>query len=177
MLIECSLDSIKEFLEKETITCSLKNGGKELPIDYLVIDMGVDEKGRPQLIEIFAVQKDIPETEGVKEQTKGNKQNFLNIQYFLPFKFRGEAVNDISRFLLLINKTLEFTGFGMSEVDRLVYFRHDLFCERSKVNTELLKGLLGYLLLMVDSFSPTIEKLALQETTFLQVINQAIGKE
>lgn len=183
MLIECSLPSIKEFLEKETIICSIEKGVGEFPVDYLMIDMGEDEKGRPQRIELFAVQKEIPETEDTSGRPKsdktkgGDKPNFLHIQYFLPFKFRDESVNNIARFLLLINKTLEFTGFGMSEVDRLVYFRNDLFCDRSKVNTELLNGLLGYVLLIVDSFSPTIERLALQESTFQEIIDQALGKK
>lgn len=182
MLIECSLVSIKEFLEKETISCSIEKGVGEFPIDYLMIDMGEDVKGRPQLIELFTIQKEIPETEGEAGKTKGEttkdgKPNFLHIQYFLPFKFLGESVNDIARFLLLINKTLDFTGFGMSEVDQLVYFRLELFCERSKVNTELLKGLLGYVLLIVDSFKPTIEKLAQKQTTFQKVIEEMLGKK
>lgn len=184
MLIDCSLDALKEFFDKETVASSIQKGSGEFAMDYLVIDMGKDEKGRPQLIDVFAIQKDIPEQDSEeimglepKKKKKENKPNFLHIQYFIPFQFRGGAVNEIARFLLLINKTLEFTGFGMSEVDHLVYFRHDLFCDRSKVNTELLKGLLGYLLLMVDSFTPTIESLGLQETTFQEVIKKSLGQE
>ncbi len=177
MLIECSLESLKEYLEKERISCTLEKGTGENPIDYLLIDMGADDKQRPQLIELFALQKDLPNTEGVENRPSPGLPNFLHIQYVLPFEFSGEAVNDIARFLLLINKTLEFSGFGMSEVDRLVYFRHDLYCERSKINTELLKGLLGYLLFIVDSFTPTIEQLALRELSFQQVIDKALSKE
>lgn len=177
MLIECSLESIREFLEKEAIKCKIERGIGEIPTDFLTIDMGQDEKGRPQLIELFAVIKEIPETEGEHRKEKTQNPNFLDLQYLLPFRFPGESVNDIARYLLLINKTLKFIGFGMSEVDGLVYFRHNLYCQRSKVNVELLKGLLGYLLLIVDSFSPTIERLARREITLQEVIEQSLKKD
>jgi hypothetical protein len=177
MLIECNLQSIKEFLEKESITCSLEKSPEETSLDYLVLDMGEDEEGRPQLIELFAVEKEVRDFLEEKKQPSSIPSNFLHIRYFFPYEFKVEAVNDIARFLFLINKTLDFTGFGMSEVDRLIYYRHDLFCQNSKVNSQTLKGILGYLLLIVDSFGPTIEQLSSQEMTFAEIVEKALKNE
>lgn len=179
MLIECSLSSVKTFFEQQMLSCSIEEGegeGEEA-IDYLLIDMGEDEKNRPQVVEVFLVHKVMSETDNSKSEENRNLPNFLHIQYVLPFEFLEDSVNDIARFLLLINKTLEFSGFGMSEVDRMVYFRHDLYCDGSKVNSETLKALLGYVLLIVDIFSPTIETLGLRELTFEQVVEEALRHE
>ena len=168
MVIHCSLDGLENFFKKESINCYKESDSVEFPTDYLVIDTAVDEKGRPQLIQLYVLNRDIP---GKVSQANDREANFIQIKYIYPFEFQAEAVNEIARYVLLINKTLDFLGFCMSEVDSKIFFRCDLSCKKTLIDTELLKGMLGYILLAVDSFCPTMEKLATQEITFQTVLD------
>ena len=154
MLVQCTLEALCEVLKKESMICHIEKRRSESETDHIVIDMGLDDRGRPQFLEIAPLVKLVPGKRGE------SKPNFLQIEYFYPFECMPHTVNQLARYLLLLNKTLDFTGFFLSESDHMVYFRHDLCCPNSKVDMELLKGLLGYILLTIDSCMPAIEGLA-----------------
>lgn len=168
MNIHCSLDSLETFFKQESLSCKVEKDTGEFPVSYLTIDMGLDGKNRPQKIQIIPLEKEIA------GRTKDSLPNFLQIKYLLPFEFLLGAENDLARYLLLINKTLDFPGFGMSESDRKVYYRYDLHCRKSLIEEELLKGLIGNILLMIDSFIPTIEKIALRQISIEGLIENYI---
>jgi len=171
-MIDCSVSAIKGFLESESIQLHLEKGTESTPIDTLVLEIGNDYAGRVQEVLLQIVKKKMLNTDKTSESpTKDLK--FLSLLYFFPFQFKDEAVNDIARYILLINKTLEFSGFGLSEVDRLIFFRHDLWCNLGKVNRDLLKSFLGYVLLLADAFGPKFEQLASCEKSFFQIIEEA----
>ncbi len=154
MLISCSLQALQEVFSKESLSCFIEKGKGEIAVDRLVIDMGVDARGRPQRIELAALMKLIP------QQKKDAHINFLQIRYYFPFVCLPEKVSDVARYIARINQTLDFVGFGLSEFDRVIYYRHDLYCSHSKVDVKLLQGILGYILLCADSFADTFESLS-----------------
>lgn len=173
-MIDASLAAIKEYLEAESISCSIETEEDEAPVEFLAIDMGEDEQGYQQTVQIFRTEKALIQAKG--SETAPKPALFLHFRYIIPFRFEPEAVNDIARFLLLINKTLEFPGFGMSEVDQVIYYRHDLYCGFGQLNEDVLKGILGYLLFVVDSFTPKLQQLAARKISFKDVVEEALGQ-
>jgi hypothetical protein len=170
-MLECSLEELGKLLGKENIQWKIEKGTEELPTDRLIITMAEDDKKRPLLLELYIFEKSI-ELEHHHGKQEKRKPKFLNFRYYFPFRFKDEAVNDIARYVLLINKSLEFAGFGMSEVDRNVYFRHDLLCASNKIDSHIFKGLIGYCLLIIYTFGPEIEKLASCKKNFIQLIEE-----
>lgn len=161
-MIEVSLNSLQAYFKEENMEVELKSSTEEIPIDRLILNLGVDEQNRPQQLEVVVIEKKLPESKAV----------FIHMSHILPFKVQDDALGEVARYLLFINKSLEYPGFGLSEVDRMIYYRHELQCTFHQVSQELLGGILGYIMLITDSYSSRIEKIATQEKTFYQTVSE-----
>lgn len=176
-MVDCTLKALKDFFESETITSRTEKLDGENPVEVLVLQFGQDEKGREQLIELFIEEKNLVGDERKEIKSPPKKALFVHFRYVFPFEFQDESVNDLARFLLLINKTLEFPGFGISEIDRRIYYRHDLYSDSTRLREDLLKSLLGYILLIVDTFGPKLEQVASLQLTYKEIVDQSLGKK
>lgn len=170
--MEVTLAGIKEFLKTQSTDVKMEKASQEMPLDHLVLRFGVDERNRPQSMSLYVVEKELGSLTAQKKM--GTKATFIHLYMELPTHIQDEAVGDIARYILLINKALEFEGFGMSEVDRMIYFRHDLHCSQKQLSDEMLMGLIGYILLIVDTFLPHFERIASGEATFVETVEQVM---
>ncbi len=170
-MVEVSLNSLQTFLNTQNISSRLIEKTAEIPLDRLVLTLGTDEKNRPQNLDLYVVEKELA---SLTPDKKGGKAIFLHLRHVLPFTLQDQAIAEMARYMLFINKGLEYEGFGMSEVDRIVYFRHDLHCSLRQVSDEVLMGLLGYILLIIDAFGPKLEKIAHLQKTFVETVNETL---
>jgi hypothetical protein len=170
--MEVTISGIEGFLKTQSVDVKMQRATEEIPLDHLILRFGVDERNRPQSINLYVIEKELGSLSAQKK--KGTKATFIHLYMVLPIQIQDEAVGDIARYIMLINKALEFEGFGMSEVDRMIYFRHDLHCSQKQLSDEVLMGLIGYILLIVDTFSPHFERIASTETTFLETVQQVM---
>jgi len=166
-MIECSLTEIKDFLESQQISCKLVQS-KAHPHKTLLVEMG------EETIRINLIERALPAP--IEEEPKQAKEtaNFLYFQYFFPFGFEEKAVADLARYLLMLNRSLEFPGFGTSESDRRIYFRQELYCGFSKIQRRMILSVLGYILLMVDSFRKPIYQISKQKKSLKEIISESL---
>jgi hypothetical protein len=100
--------------------------------------------------------------------------NFLQIFLSFPYTFELSAIPDLSRLLLLLNKTLLFPAFGLSENEGIIYYRHTLYCENGMIPKTLTRTIIGVLSLYVDSLSPMIETVASGKQGLQEVLEDAL---
>ena len=173
-MLRSELNEILDFLKEKSLPAELIKKNKDVPVDRIVVKLGRDEKKRGQELELFRFEKELS-LKGEDKDANAKKAVFLRITQMLPFTFQDKTVADVARYALLVNKGLEYVGFGVSEVDRAIYFRYDLHCSLNTVSEEVLMGILGYASLIVDSFSPKFESLSTGEKDFLQVVAEDQG--
>ncbi len=162
-MIEISLNSLKTFYESVGMSCVLQSQDS---LNWLEIRMGVDEAKRPKTLVLLVIEKD--------SSSEQNFGYFIQFRYLFPFTVQKETIPEMARFILLLNKVIEFPGFGFSESDGKVYFRHDLHSCIKRINEDLLKGVLGYILFMIDSYGPVMESLAEKKKTLNQILKEGV---
>ncbi|MBA3238358.1 MAG: YbjN domain-containing protein [Parachlamydiaceae bacterium] len=100
--------------------------------------------------------------------------NFLQIFLSFPYTFETKAIPDLSRLLLLLNKTLLFPAFGLSENEGIIYYRHTLYCENGVIPKALTRTIIGVLSLYIDSLSYMIEAVASGRQGVQEVLEDAL---
>lgn len=148
-----------------------KNG---IPIETLYVAMGPDQEGRDLILQIKLLQENIKqEKEALRLHSTHEEYTIIHFFLPLPFKVEERNLSEVSRLILLINKSLTLPGFEMSEVDRLIYFRNVLLTG-DQVDELLLKTIIGNIILYVDIFSKTLEDVGNGRMTLSDVINHVL---
>lgn len=146
-----------------------------LPFDYLDVNIGLDEHERKRKLIIklntFLNQEE-PQENKLIGMTEKSGANFLNLFVAFPFKFKEESVGELSRLLMHFNKTIELPGFGLDEINKMVFFRYSLPLTGVLFQKNLLIGIVGTCMLLVDSLSHQIECVANGES-MVTVLNRA----
>lgn len=175
MLIN-TLDSIQKLLEGEDLICkrqpphAITVHNVQVPVEEeLFVELPPDEEGREYTLRLSIQQKEM-ELRGETEGTSVKKESFLQLLVFFPFFVEEKSFPDLSRYLLLINKSLEFPGFGLTESDRLVYYRQVIFFPSSRVTETMLLDFIGMILMLIDSFGPNIAQIAQLEKSYSEII-------
>lgn len=159
------LQALKELLEQKGYQCT----GVDKTTPNLEVLLKVDDQKRSWKALLCPTSH--------KLAYGADKENAHFLQLFLQFPYSCQAkqVQSVARLLLLINKSLPFPAFGLSEVEGTIYYRHVLYCKNRAIPTTLVCSLLGMLLLYIDSLSPMIELVASDKKSLHDVLEDALS--
>lgn len=159
-----SLGYIKDLLTKEGMDVHIVTSTKDLPFKHLQLSLGNDSNGRPIIAYIFLDKR-------YKGEHSQKKQPLL-LQFLLvfPFHFADEMVSEIGRYLLVINKSLAFPGFGLSEPDRSIYYKYTLSFPDGNIVSSFLIDFIGSIWLIYDAFSQKIEEVAIGVKNLAEIV-------
>lgn len=169
-MVKANMNSINEFLEKQEMDCHLIPQNEEIPSDILFVTMGVDEKGRDLLMQISLAEEDFSESFELFDLEKSSPKRYvIHVFMALPFMVKDQFVGDISRLILLLNKTMRLPGFGFSEVDRMIFFSNKLMITE-ELDELMLMSLVGNVITYVDAFEEPLEVVADGRMSFSDII-------
>jgi hypothetical protein len=159
-----SIKHLKKSLQTFGYHCE---GGEEANHDLEVV-LGKEDEGVWQLLLTFSV---LP----LEVKEHGKHAQFLQMFLSFPFKCEKTCTADVARLLLMLNKSLPFPAFGLSEVEGVIYYRNSLYCEKGVVPVALVCSLIGVLALYVDSLSPMIKGVATGQRQLHEVLKDVLA--
>lgn len=160
-----SFGYIKDLLTKEGLDVTIESEIENVPMKHLRLNLGQDYKKRPLSAYIILDQ------EQIDKKLEAKSTVFLQIWMVFPFHFIDEMVSEVGRYLLLVNKSLAFPGFGLSEPDRSLYFKYTLTFPEGNINISLLNSFIGLVMFFYDTFSKNIEEIASGNKSLLESVS------
>lgn len=163
---------LQEMLLEEQLDCALIEANEEVPFDCILIYLGLDGKQRERTLQIVAQEQIF--TQDIPEKFKG-KAGYYRIQFMakFPFSYEDKVTHDISSTLLFINRLLELPGLELSEFENQISYRYVLL-SNADISKPLLLSIVGNIMLLLDGFGESIEKIATGEATFNNLLEQVI---
>jgi hypothetical protein len=172
--MKAKLNEIKLLLEQKLFNCQILASTETVPIEQLAVKLANDIKDRDQFLVIRAVNQDLSSQDALLG-IASPPRNYQELQFIvtLPFFVIDEKITDISRLLLLLNKGIELPGFELSEVDRLIYYKHAFVVPEDDLDERILLSLVGMIQLLLDAFTDIIEAVATGPLSFQKVVENA----
>jgi hypothetical protein len=159
-----SIQQLKNSLQKFGYHCV---GGDEAdPNLQIVLGKNEEEKFWNLLIQF----NDMP----LEPKPNGTKAHFMQFFLVFPYDYERESTAELARLLLMFNKSAPFPGFGLSEVDKKIYYKYSLNCERGAIPIALACSIVGMITLYIDSLSPMIKSVALYKRQVHEVMEDAL---
>lgn len=156
---------MQETLSHEGINAKIINRSASIQHRHLEFQLGLDYRGRPIVALAWLDEQVLSSQEHAK-----NKRLFLQIMIVLPFHFEDRAVSVLSRYLHVINKSLAFPGFGLSEPDRSVYYKYTFTFPEGDILKSFLLDIIGLEWLLHDTFVARIEAVASGSATLIDSV-------
>lgn len=140
------------------------NGKSENP--RILVYIGEDYLKRQRPMEITA------QAQYMKESTQSA---YWRIQFKVPFPFgmSDATAQQVGSLLLFLNQMIELPGFELHEVDNLASFRYVLLTAPNSLDTILLFSVIGNIMMLLDVFTETIERVAEGKSTFNDLLEEA----
>ena len=169
-------DFLKQFqqcLQKEEYDCTLIEATEATPYTGLLVFLGLDEKDRERVLEISIVEQ---ESFKKLRTSKSQELNLFRIQFQtkLPFEIQPEACSQVSSLICYLNRLIELPGFEMDEINLQLFHRYVLIYGESSFNKTVCISIVGFIMLLLELFSSTLERLAQGETTFNQLLEEIV---
>ena len=166
------LQSMEKTLETEGIDCSFESPSDEIPYPRLMVYLGTDHKDRDQVLEIISQVQEMGEV--LKEIPV--QPNYVRVQFqsCFPFTVKDHALHDTTGALMFINRLLDLPGFELSEIDDKLFYRYVLLTTKDEVDKQLLLGIVGNVMLLLDMYTEMIEQLAEGKMTFNEILEKVI---
>lgn len=153
-----SLGYIKDFLVKEGLKAEVATS-ENIVSKHIIIELEKDHKERDLKIYLTLDQ------EKVKKESHRKPALFLQIWMVFPFKFHDESILELARYLIIINKSLAFPGFGLSEPDQMIFYKYTLTFPNENLDLILIKNFIDLIQFLYDTYSQTIEQVAIKPTS------------
>lgn len=160
-----SIKNLKKSLQSFGYHCE---GGEEGNPNLEVI-LSKDEHGGTWQLSVSS------STLPLEPQEHAKLAHFLHLYLIFPFKCEPASSADLARLLLMLNKSLPFPAFGLSEIDGLIYYKNSLYCEKGAVPVALTCSLIGNLALYVDSLSPMVQAVASGQRKLHEVLKDSLA--
>lgn len=160
MNIKGRLNFIEKALTEYGFKCELAEPGGQIPYYCLNVSLGPDDVGRERTLVIRLDELPVPED--LKSNIgKMDKQPFIRLFVAFPFTYKDEATGELARLLLYFNKPLEIPGFGLDEINKMIYYSYCLIAgDEEKIESRTLVSIVSTIMLLVDSLTPQIEAVA-----------------
>ncbi len=158
-MIKSNLEAVESALTKHGFACQLAEQTNEIPYHRVNVSFGKDDKGRERVAVIRA--DSFPMTpDPLGHESALGEQVFLHVFVAFPFLMKPEAAGELSRLLMYFNKPLEMPGFGVDEINKIVFYRYSLVCVGGIIKRRPLVAMIGTIMLLVDSLTSQIEAVA-----------------
>jgi hypothetical protein len=97
----------------------------------------------------------------------------IQLLLIIPTELKNSAVNDTARLLHLLNKELDIPGFGMDEIEKLIYYRMMLPTSDQKIPETILDTFFKAIHAICEGFSPAIFAVASGDVKFEEILEKA----
>lgn len=163
------LHRFQRFLNADKFDYSLEEATEEIPYERLLLFIGSDTKERGRVVEITA-------TEQLFSLENKELPRYWRVQFLFtfPFKMEPEAAQQVGSLLHFLNRQIDLPGFEMSEIDDLITYRHALLVHDKGIDKRVFQGTLGMMMLVLDLFGDTIERVATGEMTFDELLQSIL---
>lgn len=139
-------------------------------LEHFRIRLGSDERGRERWLLFHTVEE--PSLVPTDEQLR---DVYIQMLVELPFKTVPGAQGETARLVAFINKSMNLVQFGYSEVDGRIYMRLYQNAGDGHLSSMALQSYIGTFQLLLDSFSRTIEAVAMGESSLPDVIKAILS--
>lgn len=167
------LNLIKEILEKEDFECTLAQATEQIPLDRLLVFLGLSAKKQERMLEIIASQQQVSPEFTLPKTTALPYRLQFRIQ--LPFKVQDKALSQVASLLLFLNQFIDLPGFELNELEGQVLYRYVWIIEPSSISSTLIMSIIGATMLNLGLFAETIESLADGKMSFNDLLSQIIN--
>lgn len=166
------LNAIKSLLENEEYGCTLSPASQQIPVDRLLVFLGLDDKKRERLLEIVA-SPPLPTQEFA---LPSNAVLPIRIQFGvkLPFKVQDLSLNQASSLLLFLNQMLDMPGFELNELEGTILYRYVWIIHPTAIDGPLLMSILGAIMVNLGLFSDSIESVASGKMSFNDLLEEVV---
>ncbi|MBA2367439.1 MAG: hypothetical protein H0V82_00260 [Candidatus Protochlamydia sp.] len=172
-MVYANLEEIKILLESKLFKCEVLAPSEQMPLDQLVVSLDPDYLNQPRLLIIRSTPRDLSVNDELIGITS-EKRKYCEIHLIagLPFQIGESYIADTARFILLLNKGMELPGFELSEVDRLIFFRHAFVVPENDLDERILFSLVGMVQVLLEAFSESLEAVAIGKQSLRETLDQ-----
>ncbi|MBA3604139.1 MAG: hypothetical protein H0W50_11000 [Parachlamydiaceae bacterium] len=173
-MLNANLDTIKTFLEALDYTSVIIPKSNDIPKDQLLIKLDPDFKSRERFLLIRTASQDLCANDALLGiQSPVQKYQELQFIVTLPFYILDGQIPDLARLILLINKGMEIPGFELSEVDKMIFYRHAFVVSEDHLDERILLSLVGMIEVLLETFSEMLESVAIGTKSLQQIVEEA----
>lgn len=152
-MIQCNYDALMNFLTHQKLDPTMQEETQQI---YVVFK--IDNQEFPLFFRIY------------------EDDNLLQMLVFFPLQLRTERFPAMSRMLHLLNKEIDFPGFGMDEAVGLVFHRVMIPVFDKKIDTHLLETYIEAVPKICKQFYPAIAGTAMTDLTFDEILQKSQSK-
>ncbi len=173
-MIIANLDNIKSFLEKYNYNSVIITKSTESPIDQLVVKLDQDSKNREQFLLIRTATQDLCANDALLSiHSPIQKYQEIQLIVTLPFFALENQIPDIARLILLLNKGMEIPGFELSEVDKMIFYRHAFVVPEDQLDERIIISLVGMIEMLIETFSEMLENVSIGAQSLQEIVEEA----
>lgn len=172
-----TLDHIAKLLQSYEFEFTKQEASEEIPFEQILVFLGEIDEEHPLILHIrllndLAMNGGAAPLDEDPESQWAKQLAFLHFFISLPIVLPKERLIDAGRLVLMINKVLPLPGFGLSEVDRIVFYQYTFLIKSHTVDSDLLLGILAMIVHLIDTNLPTFQEIA-NNKTFEQLIEES----
>ncbi|MEI8365607.1 MAG: hypothetical protein WCF65_04230 [Parachlamydiaceae bacterium] len=171
-----TLELIKTELEILGLNCLVEKSGEEgypsTAPSRLLIFAGFDSKNRQRKI---TITEDAIETGSeLSPNPEERNRRYVRMQLDAPFPFtvKDTAMADVAQFLHFLDLQIELPGFYLNHFENVVLYRSVHITNVEHVPLKIYVSILGVILFCLDTFGPSIERLASEEISFVDLLQE-----
>jgi hypothetical protein len=157
-----------ERLNDEGYSSRIIKADKDTPADQLIVALSLEHLDWDLHLEMACV--------GDLSQPKPDPDEIDFLQFFvpLPLQIQAEQLLDLIRFITLSNNALPMVGFGCTEAQGLVFFRHLMVIVNGKVDSEAVVETIRTIEYIIETFGKALDDLALGKRSYNQILTDDI---
>lgn len=165
-LIKLDLNNLSMFFQSQEMSCEIIKA----PLECLFVYLGGDKESILQV----RVVKQLIETKNDQTGFNYNPQGYYHLQFTWPvhLSIREEAIPDLARLILIINRTCNLPGFEFSEIDKVVYYRYPLLIAGDTIDPNILIVIVGTIILFIMTFAEYLKDVANGNKNLQEVIEE-----
>lgn len=167
------LTQFEQTLKLEEFDCSLVEANEVIPYQRLLVFLGLDKKERERILEITALKQEFIKGLDLSE-SHGSDLFRVQFQVGFPFNIQSEATAQIASLICYLNRQIELPGFEMNEIDLQLFYRYILLYGEKKFNKQLCISIVGLIMLLLELFTSTLERVSSGEATFNDLLEEII---
>ena len=153
----------------EQFDCSTVEGDSQGP--RLMVFLGTDYRERERILEV-TIRRQV--LSAVVPASRDEPQPLLlEFHVALPIDVQAFATAEVARVIAYLNSQLDLPGFTFEEISGSLSFRHVLITNEQFDDWRAIQGIVGMIMLLLQLFTETIERIANGSKTANELINIA----